>query len=64
MTNARSEKIWRVEVAGDAVTVIFGRIGSAGQNVIKTYGTPERAGREADKLIAETLGKGYVEFRA
>jgi predicted DNA-binding WGR domain protein len=44
------------------MTVIFGRIGTKGGTVMKTFETPERAKREAAKLIAEKVRKGYLEL--
>ena len=43
------------------LTVVFGRIGGKGTTVLKVFPTRERAKREAAKLIAEKLAKGYVE---
>jgi predicted DNA-binding WGR domain protein len=56
-----SNKFWRIGVHGLTVTVMFGRVGTAGQTVIKQFDTPEQAQREADKLILEKRRKGYVE---
>src|SRR5687768_4245894 len=60
-SDARSHKFWQIEVAGNSFTVTYGKIGSAGQTQTKTFPTPERAQAEADKLVKEKLGKGYVE---
>lgn len=57
-----SSKFWKVAVAGGEITVTFGRIGTKGQTVVKAFDTPERARREADKLIGEKLRKGYSEI--
>ena len=46
------------------MTVHFGRIGTKGQTLIKSLDSPERALREAEKLIAEKLRKGYQEQAA
>lgn len=56
-----SKKFWKVAVSGVEMTVVFGRIGSKGSTVLKVLSTPDRAKREAAKLIAEKLAKGYVE---
>ena len=56
-----SKKFWEIAVTGKAVTVRFGRIGTAGQEQNKVHADEVRAGREAEKLIAEKLRKGYVE---
>lgn len=56
-----SSKFWEVTVSGNKLTVRFGRIGSAGQEKLKTFGTPVLAQKEQDKLIAEKQSKGYKE---
>lgn len=56
-----SNKFWRIGVAEAEVMVNFGRIGTKGQTLIKSLDSPERALREAEKLIAEKLRKGYQE---
>lgn len=47
------------------MTVSYGRIGTAGQSQsqsqTKTFADEFRAAREAQKLIAEKLKKGYTE---
>ncbi|WP_242167706.1 MULTISPECIES: WGR domain-containing protein [unclassified Pseudomonas] len=56
-----SNKFWRIGVTEADVVVNFGRIGTKGQTLIKSLESPERALREAEKLIAEKLRKGYQE---
>jgi len=56
-----SSKFWRATVAGNQFTVHYGRIGTNGQTLTKTFATEADAQREANKLIAEKLRKGYVE---
>jgi len=56
-----SNKFWRIGVTDAEVVVSFGRIGTKGQTLIKSLDSPERAEREAQKLIAEKLRKGYQE---
>jgi predicted DNA-binding WGR domain protein len=56
-----SNKFWRIGVSGAELTVAYGRVGTRGQTVIKTFDTPARAERELAKLIDEKLRKGYVE---
>jgi len=56
-----SNKFWRIGVTDAEVVVNFGRIGTKGQTLIKSLDSPERASREAQKLIAEKLRKGYQE---
>jgi predicted DNA-binding WGR domain protein len=56
-----SNKFWRIGVTEAEVVVHFGRIGTKGQTLIKSLDSPERASREAEKLVAEKLRKGYQE---
>jgi len=56
-----SNKFWEVSVAGNEMTTHWGRIGSAGQSKTKAYEDAATAQAEADKLIEEKTGKGYVE---
>ncbi|WP_434570477.1 AAA domain-containing protein [Pseudomonas sp. Z3-6] len=56
-----SNKFWRIGVTATDVVVNFGRMGTKGQTLIKSLESPERALREAEKLIAEKLRKGYQE---
>jgi predicted DNA-binding WGR domain protein len=56
-----SKKFWRVSRAGADLTISYGRIGTAGQSIIKTFETGERASRELRKLTEEKLQKGYVD---
>jgi predicted DNA-binding WGR domain protein len=56
-----SDKFWKIAVSGVDVTVIFGREGTKGNTVIKSYENAARAKREANKLILEKTRKGYVE---
>lgn len=55
-----SDKFWEVEQNGNDVTVRYGRIGTNGLTQTKSYGSPEAANKEHDKLVAEKLKKGYV----
>jgi predicted DNA-binding WGR domain protein len=59
-----SNKFWEVEVAGDTLTVRYGRNGTHGQTQTKTFASTAKAQTEHDKLIREKTGKGYVEVGA
>lgn len=59
--DGKSFKFWKVELEGENVTTRYGRIGTTGQETVKSYGTDEKAQKAYDKLVAEKLGKGYVE---
>jgi uncharacterized protein (TIGR02996 family) len=60
-SDAKSHKFWNIELKGTSFTVIFGRIGTAGQTQTKTFADEEKARKEHDKLVREKLGKGYIE---
>lgn len=57
----KSDKFWSIEIQGLLVTVVFGKIGTAGNTNVKEYFKEEDAKKDADKLIQEKLKKGYVE---
>jgi predicted DNA-binding WGR domain protein len=57
----KSSKFWEVWVEGTSMYTQYGRIGSAGQTTVKSYGDEAAARKAADKLIAEKTGKGYME---
>ncbi|MBX3172087.1 MAG: STM4015 family protein [Candidatus Eremiobacteraeota bacterium] len=62
--DAKSSKFWNIQLAGSSHTVTYGRIGSAGQSATKNFASEELARKDAEKLIKEKLGKGYVEAAA
>lgn len=57
-----SSKFWEIVVSGREHTVRFGRIGSNGQSQTKAFPTEAAANKDADRLIAEKMGKGYREI--
>ena len=62
--DAKSHKFWHIDRTGTTVTVQYGRVGSAGQSKVNTFADDAAAQREADKLIAEKVKKGYRETTA
>jgi len=56
-----SSKFWEITHSGSDVTTRWGRLGTDGQSKTKTFKDEAAAKKEADKLIAEKTGKGYVE---
>lgn len=56
-----SPKFWEISRSAAEVTVTFGRIGTNGQTQVKDIGTEAAAIAHVDKLVAEKVGKGYVE---
>jgi uncharacterized protein (TIGR02996 family) len=61
LSDASSHKFWNIEVKGNAYTVTFGKIGTAGQTQTKTFNDAATAQAEADKIVKEKTRKGYVE---
>ena len=56
-----SAKFWEIELNEAGFVVRYGKIGTNGQTQAKAFPTPDAARTAADKLIAEKVGKGYVE---
>lgn len=56
-----SDKFWEISVSDKDVTVRFGRTGTSGQSNVKSFADGAAATKQAEKLIAEKTGKGYVE---
>lgn len=59
--DAKSSKFWHIKQSGDSHTVTYGRIGSAGQESVKSFASEALAIKDAEKLIKEKVGKGYVD---
>ncbi|MDR1889028.1 MAG: STM4015 family protein [Zoogloeaceae bacterium] len=59
--DSKSRKFWSIEVSGTAFTVNYGKLGTDGQTQTKSFASAEIAQKEANKLVAEKLKKGYVE---
>lgn len=56
-----SEKFWEIGLDGQQHTVRYGRLGTAGQSKTKQFPDAAQAQRDAAKLVAEKLAKGYQE---
>jgi predicted DNA-binding WGR domain protein len=59
-----SAKYWEATVSGYDVTVHYGRLGSDGQSLTKTFPDQAAAQKHAEKLIQEKCKKGYCEVAA
>jgi predicted DNA-binding WGR domain protein len=57
----KSDKFWQIETRGKSFTVNFGKRGTKGQMQTKEFGSAEDCLKEAGKLVAEKLKKGYTE---
>jgi uncharacterized protein (TIGR02996 family) len=60
-TQGRSNKFWNIELRGCGFTVVYGRIGTAGATLSKTFADEATARKAHDKLVKEKLAKGYTE---
>jgi len=63
-SDGKSNKFWNIELSGTSFTVTYGRIGTAGQTQTKEFPSADKAKIAHDKLVAEKVGKGYVEKTA
>lgn len=56
-----SQKFWEINLEDCRHTVRYGRLGTVGQTKTKSFASPSEAQRDAEKLVAEKLKKGYRE---
>jgi predicted DNA-binding WGR domain protein len=56
-----SNKFWTVWVEGTQLMTKYGKIGAAGSQTVKDFGTDEKVKKEYDKIVAEKTKKGYEE---
>lgn len=57
-----SSKFWETELHGCELVIRFGRIGTTGQEKVKTFADAAAATNEQAKLIKQKTGKGYQEL--
>ena len=57
----KSHKFWAVEQQGNELHVSWGKVGTNGQNQVKSFADAAAAEKAELKLIAEKVKKGYVE---
>ncbi len=60
-SDGSSSKFWSISIEGTGVSVVYGRIGTAGQTNNKQFPTAADAAKHAEKLIREKTAKGYTE---
>ena len=58
--SASGGKFWHAEIAGDTVTIKYGKVGTAGVTQVKTLASDAAAQTYLDKQEASKLKKGYV----
>ena len=56
-----SDKFYELTTSGNEVVVRFGRNGTNGQTTTKSFPDDAAAEKHARKLVAQKLGKGYIE---
>ncbi len=64
MVDDKSSKFWEISLSGEKFTVRYGKIGTDGQTQEKQFADSPNAEKQHEKLIAEKVGKGYVEVGA
>lgn len=57
----KSDKFWRMEQLESAFVVNYGKTGTTGKYEIKEFDDEAEAIKQAEKLAAQKLKKGYVE---
>jgi len=57
----KSSKFWEISPTGNGFTVRYGKIGTEGQTQTKEFADTATTENQAQKLIAEKVGKGYQE---
>lgn len=58
----KSDKFWEITINDCDVTVRYGRSGTDGTTLTKSFADEAAAEKHANKLIAEKTGKGYEEM--
>lgn len=54
-----SNKFWEITLEGTSFKTTYGKIGAAGQTTVKSFKSEAEAKKEADKITAEKVKKGY-----
>lgn len=56
-----SDKFWQIETVAKQFTVTYGKNGTSGVSQTKSFATEEECLKNAEKLLAEKIKKGYSE---
>lgn len=59
--DGNSDKFWQIEASGLQFTVTYGKNGTSGVSQTKTFATDDECLKNAEKLLAEKIKKGYSE---
>jgi predicted DNA-binding WGR domain protein len=60
-TDGKSNKFWEITLHVDRHSVRFGRIGSKGQEVTRSFSGVQQARADFERLIRQKVAKGYRE---
>lgn len=60
----KSNKFWWIDYEGDSLAVNYGKVGSIGKFQTKEFDNEEQCLKEASKLIAAKMKKGYQEIES
>jgi len=58
----KSDKFWRIEYEGAALAVNYGKTGTTGRYQVKEFGDEGECEKEAKKLAASKVKKGYLPY--
>ncbi|MFB9992679.1 DUF1963 domain-containing protein [Deinococcus oregonensis] len=61
LSQDREHKFYETQLEDRTLTVRYGRIGTSGQNQVKTFATAEEAQASAQKKLSEKRRKGYTD---
>lgn len=62
MVSGKSAKFWEITIEGDSHTVRYGKLGAKGTTKTKSFADAEKCTKDAEKMIASKVKKGYVEI--
>jgi len=57
--DSKSNKFWEIESIGSTINIVYGKVGTDGQTIVKKTKGPNAAHAEVQKLIKSKLKKGY-----
>jgi predicted DNA-binding WGR domain protein len=60
-SDGKSHKFWEISVDGASHTVRYGKIGTNGTAKTKDFDDEDAAMKDATKLVAQKVKKGYEE---
>lgn len=60
-TEGGSSKFWEITLCNDHHSVRFGRIGTAGQELTRSFSGSQQAQSDCERLVCQKIAKGYQE---